>query len=256
MNLATRFAEARSDPSRALLEGFHPLKHALRFGAIIESVVVRDRRQALELARSLAPDLSETLRQAEEIAGRAFDALVPRPPATGILALARRTRVDAHAALRADPDAPAVLLDRPAQLGNLGAVVRVAAAAGAAAVVAIGPHDPWSPEAIRGAAGLQFALPVCRCDSLPATGRPLVAVTPEGRPLPQVILPTGSLLAFGSERSGLSPDLARRADLSVSIPMRAGVSSLNLATAVAVLLYRWRLSGPPGAVTRRRHGSS
>jgi TrmH family RNA methyltransferase len=51
----------------------------------------------------------------------------------------------------------------------------------------------------------------------------------------------GALLAFGSERRGLSEALLAAADRRLAIPMRAGVSSLNLASAVAVILYLWRL---------------
>lgn len=51
------------------------------------------------------------------------------------------------------------------------------------------------------------------------------------------LLPPGAMLAFGSERRGLCPALLARADRSLAIPMRPGVSSLNLATAVAVVLY-------------------
>ena len=50
-------------------------------------------------------------------------------------------------------------------------------------------------------------------------------------------LPEGALLAFGTERDGVSAQLAARAGARVRIPMRAGVSSLNLATAVAIVLY-------------------
>jgi TrmH family RNA methyltransferase len=53
-------------------------------------------------------------------------------------------------------------------------------------------------------------------------------------------LPASATLAFGTERDGLSPGLLARADLRVRIPMRPGVSSLNLATAVAVALYMVR----------------
>jgi TrmH family RNA methyltransferase len=50
------------------------------------------------------------------------------------------------------------------------------------------------------------------------------------------------VLAFGSERSGLSPGLLSAAHRSIRIPMQPGISSLNLATAVAVVLYAWRLA--------------
>jgi tRNA G18 (ribose-2'-O)-methylase SpoU len=49
------------------------------------------------------------------------------------------------------------------------------------------------------------------------------------------------VLAFGTERHGLTSELLRRADARVAIPMRAGVSSLNLATSVAVVLFAMRL---------------
>ena len=51
------------------------------------------------------------------------------------------------------------------------------------------------------------------------------------------MLPAGAVLAFGSERSGLDAALLARADAPLAIPMRPGVSSLNLATAVAITLY-------------------
>jgi TrmH family RNA methyltransferase len=139
--------------------------------------------------------------------------------------------------------ASVVLLERPAYLGNLGAVVRVAAAAGAAAVLTTGPQDPWHPAVIRGAAGLHFALPVARVDEVPARhNRPLVALHPDGEPLRPGVLPDRAILAFGSERCGLSSEMLGAADRRIAIPMREGVSSLNLASAVAVILYTSRLS--------------
>jgi TrmH family RNA methyltransferase len=123
--------------------------------------------------------------------------------------------------------------------------VRVAAAAGARGVVASGTHDPWAPEALRAGAGLQFALPVARIDGIEALPAPLVALSPDGEPLDRRPLPDGAVLAFGSERTGLSRAALERADRRIAIPMRPGVSSLNLATAVAVVLYAWRLGRRP-----------
>jgi TrmH family RNA methyltransferase len=64
---------------------------------------------------------------------------------------------------------------------------------------------------------------------------------PDGEPLRSSAIPAGAVLAFGSERTGLTAALIERADQHIAIPMRTGVSSLNLATAVAVVLYAWRL---------------
>jgi TrmH family RNA methyltransferase len=147
-----------------------------------------------------------------------------------------------------------VLLESPGDLGNVGAVVRVAAAAGAAGVLATGRHDPWHPAALRGSAGLHFALPVLQVEALPPTPRPLVALHPEGEPLGRMPLPDDAVLAFGTERDGLSRELLARAKRKLAIPMASGVSSLNLATAVAVTLYAWRLARAPALPGAGRTG--
>jgi len=66
-------------------------------------------------------------------------------------------------------------------------------------------------------------------------------VDPRGEPLSAGAVPDRAVLAFGTERHGVSPALLGRADRRVRIPMRQGVSSLNLAVSVAVVLYAWRL---------------
>ena len=76
-----------------------------------------------------------------------------------------------------------ILLEEPRHLGNLGACVRVAAAAGAAGVITTGTSDPWHADALRGSAGLHFALPVARSRVIRTGDRPLIALDPEGEPL-------------------------------------------------------------------------
>jgi RNA methyltransferase, TrmH family len=231
--VAAAFAAARTDERLALLEGFHALKHALRFGAHVVAAATADAAALDRLAERLAPDLRAQL--AALAVERPLAGLVARPPHTGVAAVARRPAFDAAALLAATAGAPVVLLEDPRQLGNVGAVVRAAAAAGAAGVVTTGPADPWDPAALRGSAGLHFAVPVGRADAGALGDRPLVVLDPDGDPLGA--LPDGALLAFGSERDGVSDALAARADARIRIPMRAGVSSLNVATAVAVVLY-------------------
>lgn len=248
-SLIPRYGRARRDRELAVLEGLHPLKHALRFGARVEDVVCVDRTRLGELARELAPDVAERmLALAREASPDVFARLAPLPPATGVIALARRPEVDVAAVLSDRRAAPVVLLEDPRDLGNMGACVRVAAAAEAAGVLNIGGHDPWSADAIRGGAGLQYALPVARLADVPEEmlDRPLLALDPTGEPLDPLRLPARAVLAFGTERHGLSAELLARADARVAIPMRAGVSSLNLATSVAAVLFAWRLCGGVG----------
>jgi RNA methyltransferase, TrmH family len=248
-SLIPRFGRARRDPALAVLEGLHPLKHALRFGANVLEAVTRDAAELERLAGELAPDLSARLRGlVREIEPAVFDQLAPLAPSTGVIAIAERPACDLAAVLAETRPAPVVMLEDPRDLGNLGACVRVAAAANAAGVLATGSHDPWHPDALRGAAGLHFAVPVARLHSLEQLrerDRPLLAIDPDGEPLDPSELPARAVLAFGTERHGLSGELLESADARLRIPMRPGVSSLNLATSVSAVLFAWRLSPRP-----------
>lgn len=237
--LAQRFVAARrSDAPHVVLEGYHPLKHALRFGARVDEIVVREGTPSEELPRELDPA------DATAVDAELFARLVPSEPPVPVVARARRPPVDVEAVLAGTGDV--VLLERPTHPGNAGAVVRVAAAARCAAVLTVGGVDPWGPAALRGGAGLQFALPVAALARLAATARPVVAFDAGGVALGDVELPSDAILAFGTERRGVTGRTLDRADLVVRIPMRERVSSLNLATAVAVAVY-----SRPGALGGR-----
>jgi TrmH family RNA methyltransferase len=247
-SLIPRFGRARRDPRLAVLEGFHPVKHALRFGATVQLLVTSDPDELRRLAAELAPDLDDRFQElAQPVERRTFEQLSPLVPTTPVMALAERPEVIAAEVLADSRPAPVIVLEDPRDLGNLGACVRVAAAADAGGVLSTGTHDPWHPDALRGAAGLHFALPVGRLSGLGEladAGRPLLALDPDGAPLEPARLDPRSVLAFGSERSGLSGALAGRADQLIGLPMREGVSSLNLATSVAAVLFAWRTWRP------------
>ncbi|MEY3072372.1 MAG: hypothetical protein RLZZ353_568 [Actinomycetota bacterium] len=242
---AALLRRARRDPALVLLEGLHALKHAVRFGAAPRVVASPDPDALRGLLARLAPDVAAAVGDA--IVGVDADAwrgltdgrplpspclaVVDRPALTAGELLARTGRV--------------LLLEEPRHLGNLGAVVRVAAAAELAGVLVAGGGDPWHPTAVRAGAGLQLATGVVRVadttaalEALDATVRPLVGLDPEGEPLGGATLGRDAVVALGTERGGLSPALRARATALLAIPMRDGVSSLNLATAAAVVAYR------------------
>ncbi|MGW4818539.1 TrmH family RNA methyltransferase [Streptomyces sp. NPDC004227] len=244
-----------SDPVRAwhrlaggsvLLDGFHALKHALRFGAEVPVAVTADRHAALALADELAPDVRDALDALlSEVPRETYASLVPRPHPTAVAALAvRPSRQANQRALAHSPrSAPVVVLDQPRNLGNAGAVIRLAAGFGATGVVTTGTLDPWHPTVVRGGAGLHFATAVERLDVGELPGGPLFALDPEGEDIRGVKLPDDAVLAFGSERSGLSAELRARTDHLLALPMRPQVSSYNLATSVAMTLYHWSATG-------------
>ncbi|AZM61192.1 TrmH family RNA methyltransferase [Streptomyces sp. WAC 01438] len=229
-----------------LLDGFHALKHAVRFGAEVRIALAADRGAALALADELAPDVREALAALlTEVPHATYASLVPRPHPTAVAALAvRPSRADHLARLAHRPrTAPVVVLDNPRNLGNAGAVIRLAAGFGATGVVTTGTLDPWHPTVVRGGAGLHFATAVERLTVAELPPGPVFALDPEGEDIRSLKLPDDALLAFGSERNGLSPELRARADHLVALPMRPQVSSYNLATSAAMTLYHWSATG-------------
>jgi tRNA G18 (ribose-2'-O)-methylase SpoU len=229
-------------PGAVLLDGFHALKHALRFGADVQLAVAADKDVALGLAAELADDLTNALAASlVEVPAAVLKELVPRVHPTGVAALAVRPSEHANreSLSRLPRPTPVVVLDNPRNLGNVGAVVRLAAGFGATGVVTTGDLDPWHSNAVRAGAGLHYATAVERLgiDDLPPG--PLHVLDPEGEDIRTVVIPDDALIAFGSERHGISAELRSRADRLVALPMRPQVSSYNLATSVAMTLFHW-----------------
>lgn len=223
------------------LEGFHAVKHALRFGAQVRDLVTTDATAVEALRRELAPDLDLVAAGLTEVTARAWTALVGRDLPSPVFATTERPDPGLEEVV--GRPGRLVLLEQPRHLGNLGAVVRVAAAAGAAGVLTTGDADPWHPMAVRAAAGLHLAIGVLHVElsdavaAARAAGRSIVAVDGEGAPLHDDPPGGDAMLLLGTERHGLSAAARAAADRTVAIEMRAGVSSLNLATAAAVVLY-------------------
>jgi tRNA G18 (ribose-2'-O)-methylase SpoU len=234
-----------SAPHAVLLDGFHALKHALRFGADVSLVLTSDKAAVMTLSQALADDITplvDTL--AVEIPEDRLRELVPRVHPTRIVALATRPGIEANldALGRLPRRAPIIVLDNPRNLGNTGAVVRLAAGFDATGVVTTGDADPWHPHAVRASAGLHFATAVERVAAADLPPGPLYVLDPEGRDIRSVTVPDDALLAFGSERHGVSAALRSRATELLAIPMRPQVSSFNLATSVGMALFHWASS--------------
>ena len=142
-----------------------------------------------------------------------------------------------------------LFLDGVQQPANLGALARVAEAAGARAL-ALGPGSahPNHPRALRASAGSLLRLPVAPGVAPAALARHLeplghrwVALEPRApQDLWQADLPADLVLALGAEGPGLSSEAAELADLRLRVPMDPPVESLNVAVAAAVVLFEIR----------------
>jgi len=150
--------------------------------------------------------------------------------------------------------AACVFLEGIQDAGNVGAILRSAAAFGVpVAVLGPGCADAWSPKVLRAAMGAHFVIGLRRSDDLASDlerfgGRVALAV-PRGGVAPGDAELYGRLgWILGAEGPGVSAALASRADLKVTIPVRPGTESLNVAMAAAILFYeaeRLRKRGAP-----------
>lgn len=136
-----------------------------------------------------------------------------------------------------------VFLERIQDPGNVGAILRSAAAFGIADIVlGRGCADAWSPKVLRAGMGAHFSLRIAEDADLPDAvarfGDTLVCTAPrEGTPLPLVQLPSRIGWIFGAEGQGVSRDLAARARIKITIPMAGLAESLNVGAAAAICFY-------------------
>lgn len=246
----------RSKGDRALLEGPHLVTEALDAGVALELVLATPEMLAGDEGRRLAARLAvPPLEVAGEVLATLADADSPR----GMAAIAHLPRGGATS-LPVRPGGVYLYLDGLQDPGNLGALARVAEAAGAAGLaLAPGSVHPNHPRALRGSAGSLLRLPAA------------VGVTPdqldrrlrEGGAEPHWIAlatrggvslwsddragsPAGGgtgaplVLAVGAEGPGLSPDVAARSVSAVTIPLAPPVESLNAVVAAALVLFELR----------------
>lgn len=136
----------------------------------------------------------------------------------------------------------AVVLDRLQDAGNVGSILRSAAAMGFAQVLAIkGTAALWSPKVLRAGMGAHFALHLVEgvsADDLPALDVPLLVTSSHrGDFLHQARLPWPCAWVMGHEGQGISPALEGLASASVRIVQPGGEESLNVAAAAAICLH-------------------
>jgi TrmH family RNA methyltransferase len=246
--LAQRARAARDGRERGLVfvEGVRLCEEALR--ACVSLELVLHTRGLAEDARGAA--LLESLREAcpavHLVAEDVLDSVSDTKTPQGVVALARRPETGREVVERAGGVPLVVVIHMANNPSNAGAMLRVAEAAGAtAAVLTGGSTDPLSAKALRGSMGSAFRLPLWTGPTLEealrwCAGRGIrTAATAAGASVAhtEVDWTRPSAVVVGPEAGGLSDEEARGADERVRIPMREPVESLNVAVALAVVLY-------------------
>ncbi len=223
---------ARHEYGQTLLDGEHLLTAALDAGI----------RPALLITTPTASNypLLSRCNEVERLtlSPALFNVLSPVKTPTGILAL-----IAIPQALPSAKTNFCVLLEAIQDPGNLGAMLRSAAAAGVDTVyLSAGCADAWSPKVLRGGMGAHFATSIQEEVDLPAIAhafRGAVCATTLGAPhsLYQTDLRGAVAFAVGNEGVGLSAELRAAAGIAFTIPMPGRMESLNAAAALAVCLF-------------------
>ena len=182
-----------------------------------------------------------------EVGDREFAGAADTETPQGVLAIAA---IPAHSLDQLDlaPTARLAILDGIQDPGNVGTILRTAAALGAAATIALpGTVDLWNAKVVRSAMGALFRRPAfpSTWDAVDAfRDRQAIALwgaDAHGEPVSRTNdLPERLALVLGNEGGGLGAEAAARLDRRIAIPLAAGIDSLNVAVAAGILLYELR----------------
>lgn len=238
--------KAREKQGLFVAEGVRTVEELARSPLGVEAVLLAAR--AAEDPRALAAARALEARGASyvELSDADFDSAADTDQPQGVLAIARAPERTLDA-LEIRDGARVLVLDAIQDPGNVGALVRTAAALGATAVVALpGTVDLWNAKVVRSAAGTHFRFPAL--DAAPA---PLFAFLEQQRialwgtaaratPLGEMTAPRRLAIAVGNEGAGLSEPVRARCASVVSLPIAPDVESLNVAIAAGIMLYALR----------------
>jgi RNA methyltransferase, TrmH family len=229
----------REKQGHCLVEGVRLIEDAMRAGWTPALVFfVRSARVQLGSQVLLAAAESQKV-PVWELAPNVFETLSDTVTSQGVIAALPIPRIEPHL----DPTL-VLVLDQVRDPGNLGTILRCAAAAGVELVMLThGCADPWSPKALRAGMGAHFRLSLEAGAGWPEIGRRAAAMQTWVADVrgdmvyDQVDWIRPSVLIVGGETEGLSPDAVGMATGRLAIPMRNQVDSLNAAMAATVVLF-------------------
>lgn len=242
-NLRRRKARARD--GRFVAEGVRACEEVLRAGVAVRGALVSPTLEGAPRGRALREAFAARGIPVTEATDREFAGAADTDSPQGVLLVADIP------AWRLPPAADGqrlLVLDALQDPGNVGAVVRTAAALGVAATVVLpGTVDPWNAKVVRAAVGAQCHHPVVDMTAsslrahLAAEGFSAWGADARGTPLDAAGVPPRRLaLVLGNEGAGLSDEVRTGCDRLVAIPIAAAVESLNVGVAAGILLWALR----------------
>lgn len=240
--------KAREKHAMFVAEGVRSVEELLRSGLAVRGALIAPQLLDAPRGAALRQQLERSKIEISEVSEKDFRSAAETESPQGVLAIAdvpRRSLDTLHI-----PDVCRVLLlDGVQDPGNVGTILRTAAALGALATIALpGTVDLWNPKVIRSSMGAQFhhqALHAGVEDALAFLTRhsiELWATDTSGTPLERTAAPSRLAMALGNEGAGISSSIGAKAHRTISLPISGDVESLNVAVAAGILLYELRQS--------------
>ena len=239
--------KARERQGLFVAEGVRAVEELLRSGLVIHGAVASPLLAETERGAALAAALSGRGVDGVTVSESEFASAAGTDSPQGILAIAEAPRRELSE-LELPGRARLLLLDGIQDPGNVGTIVRTAAALGAAATIALpGTVDLWNAKVVRSSMGALFTHPAIACttDEVETFARRTDLVIwgadAGGETLGGIRPPDRLAIALGNEGNGLSPFVARTASRTIGVPIEPGIESLNVAVSAGIFLYELRL---------------
>jgi TrmH family RNA methyltransferase len=238
--------KAREKHSLFVAEGVRSVEELLRSGLRLRGALVGPQLSEAPRGQQLRASLDSAGVEVSEVSERDFRSAAETESPQGVLAIAEIPKLSLNE-LDTSARCRLLVLDAVQDPGNVGTIVRTAAALGATATIALtGTVDLWNPKVIRSSMGAQFVHPALHAsasglfDFLDTQNIELWSADAAGHPLSDEPAPLRLAVALGNEGSGLSSEVRARSKRIVSLPLTRGAESLNVAVAAGIILYQLR----------------
>jgi TrmH family RNA methyltransferase len=238
--------KAREKHSLFVAEGVRSVEELLRSGLKVRGALVAPQLVAAPRGLALRQSLEKSGVEIAEVPENDFRSAAETESPQGVIAIGE---IPARSldTLDVGPVCRFLLLDGVQDPGNVGTILRTAAALGATATIALpGTVDLWNAKVIRSSMGAQFAHPSFHADLdetlafLERSRIELWAADAGGVPLAREAASPRLAIAVGNEGAGLSSKIQEKARKTIALPVSAGVDSLNVAVAAGIILYELR----------------
>lgn len=238
--------KARAESGLFLVEGIHHVGEAITAGWELESVIYAPELLTSDFARKLIARLPA---KAQPVSAQVMESLADKENPQGILAVVQKRQAQLSSVTQLDT---AVALVSPQDPGNVGTILRTMDAIGADALFLLdGGVELYHPTVVRSSMGTIFWKPIVQTSFEEFVGWArerhcqLIGTSAHGDVEYQTFVPDFPwVLVLGNEQKGLSSEQTKACDVTVSLPMKGRVSSLNLAVAAGVLLYQYSEKTP------------